>query len=77
MSEKELQYIKNFLATAKMTDAVKNAIKNCLHENEKLKIERDILLSERKALLNRCKALTDCTLCMFCGFRRECFEHDT
>ena len=79
MNEKELQYIKNHLACGKMTDAVKNAIKNCLHENEKLKIENQKLQTEKKQLRNRCKVLSmnsGGALCIFCGFKGECLKEE-
>lgn len=83
MSEKELQYIKSHLASGKMTDAVKQAIKNCLHENEKLKRENQKLQTEKKQMFNRCKVFSmqsNGALCLFCGFKGECLggeEHET
>ena len=83
MSEKELQLIKNHLACGKMTDAVKGAIKSCLHENEKLKIENKKLQTEKRQMFNRCKVFSMQSgggLCLFCGFRAECMEgeeHET
>ncbi len=77
MTEKELQYIENHLASGKMTYAVKNAIKNCLHENEKLKIENQELQKVKRQMLNRCKVMamhSGSALCLFCGFKAECLE---
>lgn len=76
MTENELKIIKNHLMYGKMTVAVNSAIKNCLSENEKLKEENSMLLREQKQLLNRCKAMTKGGLCMFCGFKERCYEHD-
>lgn len=77
MSDKELQYIKNHLASGKMTDAVKQAIKNCLHENEKLKKENQKLQAEKRQMFNRCKVFSmnaGGALCIFCGFKEECLS---
>lgn len=77
MSDKELQYIKSHLACGKMTDAVKQALKNCLHENEKLKIENQKLQTEKQQMFNRCKVFSLQSgggLCLFCGFKAECME---
>lgn len=83
MGDKELQYIKSHLASGKMTDAVKQAIKNMLHENEKLKRENQKLQTEKRQMFNRCKVFSMQSgggLCLFCGFRAECMEgeeHET
>jgi hypothetical protein len=77
MSDKELQYIKSHLASGKMTDAVKQAIKNMLHENEKLKKENQKLQTEKRQMFNRCKVFSMQSgggLCLFCGFKGECLK---
>lgn len=76
MSDNELKIIKNHLAMGKMTTAVKDAISNCLEENRKLTIENDTLLKQRKQLFNRCKVLSQGTLCFFCGFKNECLQNE-